>query len=150
MYKCLENVPKETRQAAFDFLVNHGYFGVRRGVPVWMAVPAALFGAYYYCPLGAVNHVLGLPNVIRLPYDLKEEHDEAWFYDVDPDDPEETHLTTPMPEEAFEAEFALKIRGIASDRRSLRAFMESNDRGRFKTPEQLASAMGVEYRPEGR
>lgn len=164
MYKCFESIPIEKRQEAFDFIVKLTLYQCYRYGdslseernyhyrPPSVYVPGQWHNKWEleydvdYCPLGALNHVLGIaPNMIA---------DNAAIQGILTKTNDNIHLDSysqravqraiTMPCSGALEALVLATLGVESNARSLARFISRNDSGEFAYYYQLADAMGVE------
>lgn len=129
MYKVFEAIPVKVRQEAFELIADgigerarwHGE-SIRQAIreSVWVSLYNEEAGGYStYCPLGVVNHVLGLDSkggvITRSPGCGETERD------------------------------ILKQAGISINKRHADSFIGAVDNTRFVSLDELATAMGAEY-----
>lgn len=127
MYKVFKSVPREQRQKAFDFLVEHGYFNRVIGSN-WPRCDARYDG-YYVCPLGALNIAAGCET----PIVRTKSYDDYWF--------------AFRPQNGTVASLSyFRFAGEVLNSNAAEYFIKANDHSRFDTPEKLARAMGVQYK----
>lgn len=128
MYACFRHVPKKVRQEAFDFLVKNDYgkvlptscaIGVLTQIPITAYVPC--------CPLGAINAVLGLDQVVvGRSVELKQ-----------------SCIFMPANGEMEVSLLALCHPPIRINNRDAQRFINHNDARYFNTLAKLARAMGA-------
>jgi hypothetical protein len=161
MYKCFENVPVEVRQEAFDFLVKMSLAergrrlriipesqmpSAYRGPSACPGKPAEIEGEKIYaqyCPLGAINYVLGMSYRDVSNLGVMQKELQSQMYAGSPT-PAVLFCYLVMPPTGRVEQDLLASRGIVADGRSLSRFMGTNDVGGFCYYDMLADAMGVE------
>ena len=153
MYRVFKGIPRQVRQEAFNFLMQHNYgrFGYEKATHPYhkalrhLALVKVHFDGNKHwelgaddqcwnlncCPLGALNYVVGLRDGMEILGKTRVSLNEIL-----------------MPTNAFFEEFLLHGTPYTVDTADADRFMAANDQDRFDTPEKLARAMGAKYQPQ--